>query len=90
MPPPEAMLLALQKDTESGRGGERPEAACARRAARRRRALIHKSQIRQEPARTDCDPSTDVRQVRSLARPRDEPTQVADERMSGKARQAAR
>jgi len=27
------MLLALLKVTESGRGGERPEAACARRAA---------------------------------------------------------
>ncbi|MEU0090461.1 hypothetical protein [Kribbella sp. NPDC006257] len=39
--------MALVKETEGGRGGERPEAACARRAARRRRALIHKSQIRQ-------------------------------------------
>jgi hypothetical protein len=29
-PPPEAMLLALVKETEGGAGGERPEAACAR------------------------------------------------------------
>jgi len=35
-PPPEAMLLALLKVTESGRGGERPEAACARRAPKAR------------------------------------------------------